>query len=143
MRSTPIRRLVFLFVLMSESQGLAQEPAGGESGGRPSGSAVRARILELVKLDALKTPVKPTEVAAPHLATATNDQPVAEGVLQLEPMTVTQRRVPDLPVRIPKVTLDNFFHGDGTIFESAGGRVTLSAGPERKGLAAIKINLKF
>jgi hypothetical protein len=128
---------------MGGALGWAQDAAGDAAGGRSSGSAIRARILELVKQDALKTPVKPEEVVAPHLATATNDQPVAEGVLQLEPMTVTQRRVPKLPVRLPKVTLDNFFHGDGTIAESAGRRVTLTAGPEGKGLAAIKINLKF
>jgi hypothetical protein len=39
--------------------------------------------------------------------------------------------------------LDNFFYGDGKIAESTGKRVSLSAGPERNGLAALKLNIKF
>lgn len=99
--------------------------------------------MELLKQDAIKLAAKPTEEIAPPFAADVNDHPVAEGVLELDPITVTQKKPIELPLRTPKLTLENFFHGDGTIAQSADKRISLSAGPERRGLAAIKFNLKF
>ena len=100
--------------------------------------------MDLLKQDALKFPQKPKE-SAPFLNpdSATNDQPVEDGILELEPVIVTQKKPIEIPLRIRKLTLDNFFYGDGKIAESAGQRISLSAGPEGNGLAAIKLNLKF
>lgn len=101
--------------------------------------------MELLKQDVLKIPAKPKETAAPFLNPdfSANDQPLEEGVLELEPLIVTKKKPIELPPRITRLTLENFFYGDGTIAESAGKRVSLSAGPERRGLAAIKLNIKF
>lgn len=101
--------------------------------------------MELLKQDAKKTPLKPKEAVAPFLnpdAVAANP-PVEEGVLELEPITVTKKKPIELPPRIDRVTLDNFFYGDGTMAERADKRISLSAGPEERGLAAIKLNIKF
>lgn len=118
------------------------EPAA-EPNGPSASSSVRGRIMELLKQDAIKPAPKPTEVIAPPFAANVNNHPVTEGVLELDPITVTQKKPIELPLRTPKLTLENFFHGDGTIAQSADKRISLSAGPERRGLAAIKFNLKF
>lgn len=101
--------------------------------------------MEILKQDAIaiKLAPKPIEESAPPFAVDANDHLIAEGVLELEPITVTQKKPLELPLRTPKLTLENFFYGDGTIAQSAGKRVSLSAGPERRGLAALKFNLKF
>ena len=116
-----------------------------ESSSPTSGTVVRGRILELLKQDVRKIPVKPKKIIArPENSDApANDQPAAEGVLVLEPVIVTRKKPFELPPLLPKLTLDNFFHGDGKIAESSGQRVSLSAGPERNGLAALKLNIKF
>lgn len=123
------------------------QPIGlaAESNDPSQGSAVHGRIMELLKQDVLKIPAKPKETAAPFLNPdfSANDQPLEEGVLELEPLIVTKKKPIELPPRITRLTLENFFYGDGTIAESAGKRVSLSAGPERRGLAAIKLNIKF
>lgn len=105
-------------------------------------SGVRSRILELVKEDARKKAGETNERARPPPESALNDQPIAEGVLELKPIVVREKKPFVLHPRL-KLTLDNFFYGDGKIFESAGRRVSLSAGPEGKGLAAIKFNIRF
>ena len=154
MQPAPIRGIGLLLALLGGSPGWAQEPEPMakatkpvimESRGLSSGSAVRGRIMELLKQDAKKIPPKPKEAVAPPFASesATNDQPVAQGVLELEPFIVTQKRAIELPPRLAKPTLDNFFYGDGTIAQSADKRFSFSAGPERKGLAALKFNWKF
>jgi hypothetical protein len=101
--------------------------------------------MELLKQDAKKTRMKPKEAVAPFLNpdAVTKNLPVAEGVLELEPITVTKKKPVELPPRIDRVTLDNFIYGDGTIAERADKRVSLSAGPEERGLAAIKLNIRF
>jgi hypothetical protein len=104
-------------------------------------SAVREQVLELVKEDARKV-VGETKAETAALDPSLDSHSVAEGVLQLDPVVVTEKK-PITPVPRLKLTLDNFFYGDGKIFESAGKRVSLSAGPERRGLAALKLNIKF
>ena len=102
--------------------------------------------MELLKQDVRKIPLQPNEDRAPFLNpdSAPNDQPVAEGVLELDPIAVTQKRATTIPPRVDRITLDNFFYGDGTIAESASRRVSLAAGPYgSKGLAALKLNFKF
>lgn len=105
------------------------------------GSAVHGRILEKLKQDAAKFPAKPKEPAAPFLNpnVPANDQPVAEGVLELEPFQVTKKKPIELPLRIDPITLDNFFYGDGRIWESANKRFSISSEPD----ALIKFNFKF
>ena len=100
----------------------------------------------MLKQDVRKIPLQPKEDRAPFLNpdSAANDHPVAEGVLELDPITVTQKRAIEIPLRVDRITLDNFFYGDGTIAESASRRVSLAAGPYgSKGLAALKLNFKF
>ena len=113
-----------------------------EPGVDPLPRVVRGRILELIKQDALRLPEKVKAGTAPPLDLLINGQPIVEGVVKLEPFIVTGKKPIKLPPRV-KLTLDNFFNGDGTIAESAGGRISLSAGPTGKGQAAIKFNLRF
>jgi len=102
--------------------------------------------LELLKQDVTKIPQKPKEVA-PFLNpdAVINDQPIAEGVLELEPIQVTQKKAIALPLRTEPVTLENFFHGDGAIWKNQDGSRTLGISPygRRNDLAAIKFTLKF
>ena len=88
--------------------------------------------------------MKSKDTTPPHLDPPqnnqpVNDQPVAEGVLELEPIKVTQKKSLELPRRINPVTLDNFFYGDGTVFESASKRFSITSGRD----ALIKFNFKF
>lgn len=102
--------------------------------------------MDLLKQDVRKIPVQPKEDRAPFLNpdSVANNQPVTEGVLELDPITVTKKRAIEIPPRVDRITLDNFFYGDGTIAESASRRVSLAAGPYgSKGLAALKLNFKF
>jgi len=127
---------------------VAAQPAQSttESNGPMPSSVVRGQIMELLKQDVRKIPLQPNEDRAPFLNpdSAPNDQPVAEGVLELDPIAVTQKRATTIPPRVDRITLDNFFYGDGTIAESASRRVSLAAGPYgSKGLAALKLNFKF
>ncbi len=132
---------ILLWLSLNAIAAESTEPVAESKRALP-GSTVRGRITELVKQDAAKiSPAQPEGAAASTDAeTAVGDQPVAEGVLQLDPFTITKKRDVVLPP-IPRLTLENFFYGDGTIARK--GRVSLSAGPEGKGLAAIKFNIKF
>jgi hypothetical protein len=137
--------LIFLSLGLTTVSNAQTAESVAESSSPTSSSVVRERIMELLKQDVRKTPVKPKEIIAPpeNPNAPANDRPVAEGVLELEPVIVTQKKPIELPPRLPKLTLDNFFYGDGKIAESSGKRVSLSVGPERKGLAALKLNIKF
>jgi len=134
-----------IFLLLGLAVGSEARPGelAAESNGPLPGSAVHGRILELLKEDAKKLPLKPKGATAPPVDPPTGDLPVAEGVLELEPIIVTQKKAIELPPRASTVTLDNFFYGDGTIFENADKRFSLSAGPTGNGLAAIKFNIRF
>ena len=121
----------------------ADEPTSKPKVSLPA-SAIRGQITELLKQDAGKAPVKSKDATVPHLDPPqndqpVNDQPVAEGILELEPIKVTEKKTLNLPRRINPVTLDNFFYGDGTIFESASKRFSITSGRD----ALIKFNFKF
>ena len=135
--------VTFLFLSLSLAVMAEAQPAtpSAETSTPSPGSAVHGRILELLKQDVAKIPVKPKEASAPFLNpdSVANNQPVTESVLELEPVVVTQKKPVELPLRLKKVTLDNFFYGDGTIFESADKRFSISAGRD----ALIKFNWKF
>ena len=137
--------LIFLSLSLAvASKAQPAEPVT-ESNDPLSRSAVRERIVALLKQDAMNAPVKSKDENSldSDSDSAANDQSVAEGVLDLDPITVTQKKAIDIPLRINRISLKNFFYGDGTIAESASRRVSLSAGPYGKGLAAIKFTLKF
>ena len=102
-------------------------------------SAIRSQITELLKQDVLKSVVKSKEAITPAPEPPNADQAVTEGVLELEPIKVTQKKTLELPRRVNPVTLDNFFYGDGTIFESASKRFSITSGRD----ALIKFNFKF
>ena len=96
--------------------------------------------MELLKQDVAKIPAKtkepiPLTVSADSSA---SDQPIAEGAVQLETFVVTKKKPAELPLR-PKLTLDNFFYGDGTIWESTDKRFSIGAGRD----ALIKFKIKF
>ena len=127
---------------MAEAQ--PGEP-GAETNSTKSRSSVHGRILELLKQDVVKTSAKPKAAIAPFLNpdSTSNDQPVAEGVLELEPIKVTEKKPVEIPPHPPKLTLNNFFYGEGAIWKNGDGTRTLSIGPEGHGLAAIKFTLKL
>ena len=136
--------LLFLSLSLATGSGApADEPPSKPKVSLPA-SAIRGQITELLKQDAAKAPVKSKDTTPPHLDPPqnnqpVNDQPVAEGVLELEPIKVTQKKSLELPRRINPVTLDNFFYGDGTVFESASKRFSITSGRD----ALIKFNFKF
>lgn len=104
----------------------------------PSAPAMHRHILELLRQDVAKIPQKPKETPAPFLNpdVPANNQPVVEGVLELEPLQVTKKKAIELPVRIKPVSLDNFFYGDGAIFKTKDGGFVITAG--RDGLRFTK-----
>jgi hypothetical protein len=107
-------------------------------------SAVRRRITELLVQAAKQTAVTPSGAVPPKLDPPASEPPVAEGVLELETVRVTTKKPLELPLRLKPVTLENFFYGDGKIFESANGRFSISAGGAGSGgAAAIKFTLQF
>ena len=123
--------------VMAENQPTEQATA---TKAPPPDSAVHGRVLELLKQDVAKIPAQPKEAPAPFLKpdVIANDQPIAEGVLKLDTFVVTKKKPLALPLR-PKLTLDNFFYGDGTIWESADKRFSIRSDPE----ALLKFNIKF
>ena len=94
--------LIFLSLgLTMVSKAQTGEPVA-ESKILSSSSVIRERIMELLKQDVRKIPVQPKEIIAPlaNPDAPANDQPVAEGVLELEPVIVTQKKPIELPSRL-------------------------------------------
>ncbi|WP_438481727.1 hypothetical protein [Oleiharenicola lentus] len=137
---------VGIFLSLGCVVALAAQPAATSPGQKRSlsGTVLRGQIAELVRQDAEKISPKMPAPAAVDRDPVFNDQhqPMPEDVLQLDPFTITKKREIELPV-IPRLTLENFFYGDGKIVQSRDGKFSLSAGPERLGVAAIKFNIKF
>jgi hypothetical protein len=103
-------------------------------------SAVHREILGLLQQDVAKKPATPKEAPAPFLnpEVVADGQPVMEGILELEPFRVTQKKAIELPLRVNSVTLDNFFYGDGAIYKNKDGSFVISVGRE-----GLKLTKKF